>query len=207
MNLAIFIDKITTLGLEAIGLHYSFYSALIIDNKDPEFRGRLKVRSEELDLQPEIWVNPINIPLAGKGYGSFWIPAINSNVYLMFKGGNLRFPFWMYGGYFQGESPEAAQKENPNNFLFQTPGGLRYELNDETEAITLTNKVGYYISITKTGIEIKKGDETKSLGGYLSEILLQLQKLTVPTPLGTSGIPTNTAEFVKLDKELKKLLQ
>lgn len=67
------------------------YDAVVVDNQDPERRGRLRVVCDailghdatDLAIALEDWIEPA-FPWAGKGYGWFFVPANDAEVEIIF---------------------------------------------------------------------------------------------------------------------------
>lgn len=89
--------------------YFGFYRAIVVDNKDPNFFGRIKVSVPSLfvdiDLKSDgLWAAPANNPIGGRNkdmlddelenYGSLYIPEKDSWVWIFFEGGNLNNPYY-----------------------------------------------------------------------------------------------------------------
>jgi hypothetical protein len=193
-----FRKKLADYGLEYFGKFYSFYRGSVYDNKDPEVRGRLRIKCPQIydETSPNIWALP-----RGMHVGSYVIPQINDPIYITFENGDPRFPCWEYGWYYKSAAPDNAAVDN---YMFQTAGGQRIEFNDKDEKITLTNKGGFIIDLTKDGIKIHKGGD--SLKKSIDDLYAEIKLITVPTPLGPSGTPINQAKFDQLLQSVNKFL-
>jgi hypothetical protein len=193
-----FRETLRSYGLEYFGKYYSFYRGSVCDNDDPEVLGRLRVKCPQIygKISPDIWAYP-----RGMFSGSYVIPKINDPVYVTFENGDPRFPCWEYGWHYAEKAPTGSGKDS---FIFQTPAGQRIELNDSDEKITLKNKGGFVIDLTKDGIKIHKGGD--SLKKSLDNLYAEIKLITVPTPLGPSGTPINQAKFDLLLQSIEKFL-
>ena len=63
---------------------------IVVDNDDPEFQQRIMVTIPALDenvVWPK-WVRPLGVLVLGMGYGSFFPPAIGSEVFLFSRLGD-----------------------------------------------------------------------------------------------------------------------
>lgn len=190
---------------KCFGRYYSFYKAEVIDNNDPEKRGRIKVKchlfsgEENKDGNLQKWVSGKGM-LASDGYGGWWIPEVGDTVFLEFEEGDVNFPYYSSGEWLKDKSPYST-----NQKAFSTKKGLSILLDDDSEEITISNKEGYQIVVTKTGVDMIKG--SVSLGGLINDTNLGITKLTVPTALGPSGVPINIAEFQKVITDAKTLFK
>lgn len=151
------IERIKTFGLENVfNRYYSSYRAKVIDNKDPEKRGRIKVKIPVLfgdDPLPN-WVLPKEFRGAGfnsskkTGKGEFYPPKIDDWVFVEFEMGSLTAPMWS-GGWF-GEDKD-SNTELPKEFThvenepmvrgYRSPEGSRI-LYDETKEKTKLSIIG-----------------------------------------------------------------
>ena len=86
----------------------TIYRAVVVDNKDPENRKRLKLQIPQvLNSQSTEWawpVEPSNLELE--------VPEIGQGVWAMFEGGDPNFPVWL--GVF-GDSKNTSLKISINN--------------------------------------------------------------------------------------------
>jgi hypothetical protein len=67
---------------------YGVYRAIVIDNKDPLDKKRLKLQI------PQIFLTEIT-GWSWPGSSVFFIPVIGSTVWAMFEGGDPSFPVWL----------------------------------------------------------------------------------------------------------------
>jgi type VI secretion system secreted protein VgrG len=68
-------------------------SAFVTDNNDPQKLGRVKVRFFwQTDGQSSPWIRSVHL-YGGSGYGSYFVPEINSEVLVGFEGGDPQLPY------------------------------------------------------------------------------------------------------------------
>lgn len=151
MNLlANLIEKIKAFGLEQVfGRYYSTYRAKVTINKDPEKRGRIKVKIPMLFGDEELpnWVLPKNFRGAGKNKGEFYPPKVDDWVFIEFENGAATDAIYTGGWY--GETEEGAEistkfthvEEEPMVRGYIAPEGSRI-LYDETKEKTKLSIVG-----------------------------------------------------------------
>ncbi len=150
------------------------YRAIVMDNKDPEHRGRIKCKCPQV-LGAEVlnWALPC-LPYGGnKNTGFFSIPQEGSSVWIEFEQGDANRPVWVgvwwavpegendvpsetylkekaSGGSVWDEAETGEEiRESPDNHVWQTATGHRIEL-DETECqhkIKITDNKGQHILI------------------------------------------------------------
>ncbi len=122
------------------------YVGYVVDRKDPEQLGRVRVCVPGLIDPSSGWAWPLGTAGGGsKNRGFFAVPEENAEVALFFNQGDIDQPYYLaaHWGKPEGESevPEEAQKESPDNRVLATET-FRIEL-DETEGarkLKLTNK-------------------------------------------------------------------
>ena len=128
------------------------YVGYVVERKDPEMLGRVRVCVPGLIEPHSAWAWPLGTVGGGsKDRGVFAVPAENAEVALFFNQGDVDQPYYLaaHWGKPEGESevPEEAQKELPDNLVLATET-FRIEL-DETEGarkLKLTNrKTGDYL--------------------------------------------------------------
>lgn len=96
------IENVRNFGLERVfKRYYSVYRAAVVDNKDLQKRGRIKVKVPQLfgELTLPVMVEPLDFRNSAAGKGEFFPPDIGDWTYVMFEGGDQRFPLYMGGWY------------------------------------------------------------------------------------------------------------
>lgn len=198
-------ETIMQYGIEAMGRYYSCYRGFIVDNEDPEFLGRVRVRVPAIFGKQvlEKWALPKGM-FSGQSIGFFAIPKPGATVWVSFEGGDTRFPVWEYGWFSKGTTPKNAQRLNPNNYIIQTPEGQIIELDDETGHINIKNKAGDSIRIEEGGIFI--GNSSLNLGKFLDDLLGLLQNTQTTTSLGPQPF-LNVLEYTALKTKINNFLK
>ncbi|MEM6468163.1 MAG: phage baseplate assembly protein V [Planctomycetota bacterium] len=147
----------------AVEKYYGKYRGAVINNVDPEGRGRLLVQVPDvLGLNISSWALPC-APLAGPQMGAYMVPIIGAGVWIEFEGGNPDYPIWT--GCFWGsraEVPSLAQAGLPvsPNIVLQTTGQNSIMISDvpgPTGGIVLKSTTGAVISVNDVGITISNG--------------------------------------------------
>lgn len=83
---------------------YGKYRATVVQNIDPERRGRLQVIvTDASNVIPTSWAMPC-VPWAGLQMGMYIVPPIGAGVWIEFEQGNPDFPIWV--GCWWGSTPE-----------------------------------------------------------------------------------------------------
>lgn len=104
-----FIQSITRFGIEnAAKRYYSLYPAVVLSNEDPDKRGRITVKCEQLfgeNPLPNMAI-PRDFRYAGNGYGEFYPPEVDDVVWIEFEFGDPLCPVYSGGSYAKDELPE-----------------------------------------------------------------------------------------------------
>lgn len=169
------------------------WDGVVVDDKDPEKLGRVKVRIFDLhdENTPEaslLWAMP-NFPVGfvdpedtEKSGGFFHVPPVDSLVNIMFKHGDPSNPVWIGGwfpkapcitgreGYESGTRREALYNSNgqPSCPTWRSLRGHLIELDDEVCELRITSPTGHKITLSNG--EGEHGDGIKledSSGNYI----------------------------------------
>ena len=94
---------------------YGFYPCKVVNLKDPQNRGRIKVASAEL-LTDSIsaWCEPC-VPNCFEGSGDFCLPEIDDYVWVSFVEGDLNRPVYFGGWWNKDNSPLKKEYKNLDN--------------------------------------------------------------------------------------------
>ena len=142
---------------------YGKYRGKVLNNLDPQQRGRLIVQVPGvLGDNPSSWALPC-FPFGGKQSGLWCIPQVNSGVWVEFEGGDSNYPIWT-GSWFgsSSEVPSLAKTGNPvsPSVVIATGGKQTLMLSDlpgPTGGILLKTATGAKIAINDIGITISNG--------------------------------------------------
>ncbi len=125
---------------EAMKRYYGKYRGTVVNNVDPEQRGRIMAQVPDvLGLTPSSWALPC-MPIAGKQQGIFAVPQLGAGVWIEFEQGDPDYPIWVGGfwGLF-AEVPTAASVPPPitpsplgQNVVIQTTMQHTLVLSDAT---------------------------------------------------------------------------
>jgi uncharacterized protein involved in type VI secretion and phage assembly len=144
---------------------YGKYRALVVDNADPDRRGRLRL------LVPSVlagvtsgWALPC-APYGGSdGQGFFFIPERGDGVWVEFEAGLLEYPVWVGtfwakpGGSTEVPAPANSQ-DTPTSKIIKTANHT-IELADEAgaEALKILDSKSNKVTLDATGILIEDGN-------------------------------------------------
>ncbi|HYD37112.1 MAG TPA: phage baseplate assembly protein V [Allosphingosinicella sp.] len=180
---------------EALETYYGLYAGVVEDNKDPEDRGRVRVKLEWISADfTTDWANVAQI-YAGDGYGAYWIPEIEDQVIVAFMRGQLRQPIVLGSIYSQLATPKLVRSSSSDPKYFRTKGGHMLLMEDGTgrkvELIDATGDNSVVIDSEANSITVKSGGNvTVEAGGSL---VLKGKDITIKasTTVTVSGTTIN----------------
>lgn len=130
-------DLIARLVEKVEGRYYGKYRAFVVDNADPEDRGRLRLKIPSV-LNEEVlsgWALPC-VPYGGAAnQGFFFIPEVDAGVWVEFEAGNLDYPVWV--GTYWGKPGGESEVPKPNEATGAEEGSVQ---NPPTRKIIKTLK-------------------------------------------------------------------
>ena len=139
---------------------YGKYRACVVDNKDPEKRGRLRLLIPSVLGDTDTgWALPCFPFGGGKSYGWFAVPNVDAWVWAEFEEGDIARPIWTGTFWDRDEDvPEDAAKEEPTTRIFQTPSGhiMQFDDKKDEESFRLFHPREAEISIDKNGTLVLK---------------------------------------------------
>ena len=140
---------------EAQRRFYGKFRGFVVDNEDPEKRGRLRL-SVPAVLGEAVtgWALPC-VAFGGLAdQGLFMVPEVDAQVFVEFLAGELSDPVWT-GTFWRTESdvPEEAAVSPPTTRLLKTPSGHRLQFDDaeDAERVTLHHQAGASLDIDPNG--------------------------------------------------------
>lgn len=107
--------------------YYGKHRAFVINNEDPEERGRLKLHVPDI-LQDNItdWARPC-FPYSGDDVGNLFIPQEGDLVWAEFEGGDPNKAIWVGGTIAkpgeESEAPDEFKEDYPNKNVLKTSEG------------------------------------------------------------------------------------
>lgn len=131
-------EELRKKGLEAFGLFYGHYPASVVDNADPEGKGRLRVRCEQVLGKQAVWARPA-FALAGGKSGFLAFPDVGDGVWLVFQQGRPESPIWSGGWPGAGELADGA---GPGVHVWRTKGGQEVRLHEADDKVTVATAGG-----------------------------------------------------------------
>lgn len=142
---------------------YGKHRGTVIQNVDPEQRGRIQVMVPGvLGLLPSSWALPC-MPFAGKQSGVYVVPQIGAGVWIEFEQGDPDYPIWS-GGFWgsAAEVPALALAGNPASPSVVLQSGLQNgitisDVPGPTGGILIKSVSGAMILVNDVGITISNG--------------------------------------------------
>lgn len=162
------------------GLFHGVYPALVVDIKDPDAQGRVKVKlpwlADSDGAACELWARLVTM-MAGNNRGTWFIPDSNDEVLVAFEAGDARRPY-VLGALWNGQdkAPESMDGSGNNyrkvirsrngvkvtlddqdgqeQLVLETPGGQKVTLKDGPGAIEIVDSNGNSIKLESAGVTI-----------------------------------------------------
>lgn len=150
------------------GKFYGPYRGTVINNVDPDFKGRLLVEVPDVGgPEPCLWAEPAT-PAAGPGMGIYAIPPAGSGVWIVFEQGDPNYPMWI--GSMRGstaEVPPLALTGVPAspNIVLQTTGQNSLVISDNPAIGIMLKMATSMILMNSSGITITNGQAIFNMTG------------------------------------------
>lgn len=127
---------------ERSGRLYEAVIGIVVDNKDPDRLGRVKVRFPTLPIEDTSWWAPISAPGAGYDRGWWFLPEVDDEVLVMFEHGDVSRPV-VIGALWNGVDvpPEQNSGSNERRVLHSRENS-RITLDDDEGTITFEDGGG-----------------------------------------------------------------
>ncbi|HKX90963.1 MAG TPA: phage baseplate assembly protein V [Sphingomicrobium sp.] len=139
-------------------LYHGLYRGVVKGNTDPMQRGRLQVEVPGVPGASSMsWASPCS-PFGGKsGMGTFILPPVGANVWVMFEAGSPVDPVWI-GTFWGSGDTTPAQPATEQTKIFKCDG-LTVKLTDVPGAAMLEISIasGAKLKMGPNGIEIDNG--------------------------------------------------
>lgn len=160
--------------------YYGKYRAFVVDNEDPETRGRCKLTVPGvLGETISDWALPCFAYGGGQGFGVIAVPSVGSQVVAEFMEGDISSPLWT-GAFWRttGEVPEEFTGNSaPSAKVVKTESGhvMVFEDIDGDEKITLKSSAEAVLEMDSNGsfILTDSAGATVTLDASASEIKVE----------------------------------
>ena len=118
-------------GRPSAGQMPGLVEAIVVDNKDPDQLGRIKLKFPSLPEAPESFWARLVMPMAGKNRGWMTIPEIDDEVLVAFVHGDFNHAIVLGSLYNDVDKPPYANEDQENNLrVFQSRSGHRLTFDD-----------------------------------------------------------------------------
>lgn len=184
----------STRGLEKFcGRYYGIYPGKVIDNADPENRGRIRALcpainlAKEEDVSDSYWMLPcmngLGVdPETGQMTGFFHPPDVGTNVWVQFEFGDSRHPVYMGGWVTNKKASDTFDAEDALKKGIRTKTGHFIRMNDDAADLHLMISKGdgeggpspSFLTMTKEGHTMLTNDlgSTLYMNGEKPEVSL-----------------------------------
>ena len=152
------------------------YSALVLDNRDPEGLARVRVRVSGLDGETGagLWAR-VSTLMAGRNCGTWFMPAVGDEVLVAFEGGDARTPCVLGALWSANARPpetgdmttvtEMIRSRNgltlrilddagKGSVIVETAAGQRITLEDGTSSVRVEDGNGNSVTLASSGVTI-----------------------------------------------------
>lgn len=149
--------------LENFGLFYSVYRAKVVDNKDEENRGRIKVIVPGIiEIPKEGIIAEPCFSFCGRDYGEFIVPEVGDIVWVLFEQGDPKCPVWLGSWFTKEEVPEEFKKESKVRG-WKTPYGHVFIFDDKDKLIECHTKEGLKLVLDDNNDRIVLDDKGRRI--------------------------------------------
>lgn len=184
------------MNAHTLGHLHSMQLAQVIDNVDPDNRGRIKVR---LQSSPMVMWASVVAPSAGQGYGASFIPRIDEIVVVAFISQDSAL---VLGSIWAGSEsrPENADPQE-EHYVIRTPSDTVLDFDDSDPKVELRTRSGYRITITEGSggeVTIERGSQS---------VTMTASEITVDSagPVNINATTVNvSASMVQVDAAMSK---
>lgn len=180
------ISKVQNIGIEGVfRRYYGVYRGIVIDNSDPEKRGRVRImipsigHSNEGDVQEGIWALPCHSGLSvgegGEAHGFIYVPDVKDQVFVMFEKGILSNPLYI-GGWVHAGDVSRGRFNSVASKGIRTKAGHTIELDDDGGILISKGDGG---SVTSTMISLGANNEVVISNKFGSQVFLSEKEASV----------------------------
>jgi uncharacterized protein involved in type VI secretion and phage assembly len=169
---------------------YGVVSGIVINNKDPEKMGRVKVKIPRISGDEESNWARIAAFMGGKERGAFFLPEVDDEVLVAFEYGDINMPY-IIGSLWNGEDkPPEQNSDGKNNIrIIRSRSGHVIKLddtenNEKIEIIDKTQKNMIIIEKKNNKISIKS-DKDIELSAPNGKVIINAKDIEVSSTAST----------------------
>lgn len=123
---------------------------LVADVEDPDEIGRVKVRLPWYASGYERWARVAQV-YAGDGYGSTWVPEVDTEVLIAFAHGDMRWPYVLGALHSSVDPPPVSRSSSTDIKTLRTPAGSELSFDEGEGVIELKTPNGATIRLDEDG--------------------------------------------------------
>ena len=192
------IESVAQYGFERIfGRYYGIYRGIVIDNVDPERRGRCRIlipslgHQDDKDVPSDLYAIPCSTGLSvgnsGQPHGCFFPPDIGDQVFVSFEKGLSINPIYMGGWLHAGtENGGVLRSQDAHIKGIRTKHGHYISFNDESGVVTIERGAGEgAASGTKVTLD---GPTISVVSQDGSNIVVTTDTVTITATDGSKGV-------------------
>ncbi len=191
---------------------YGVVAGIVVNNKDPDKMGRVKVKIPRISGDEESnWARIVSL-MAGKERGAFFLPEIDDEVLVAFEYGDINMPY-VIGSLWNGiDKPPEDNANGKNNIrVIKSRSGHIIRLddtenNEKIEIIDKTEKNMIIVDTKNNKISIKsdKDIELSAPNGKISIEAKEIRtKSTSSTKIEAMDIETKSNNSTKIEASVK----
>jgi uncharacterized protein involved in type VI secretion and phage assembly len=139
------------------GAFYGVYEATVLDVRDPEGLGRVRVRPSSLRIGgvEKAWARLATL-MAGNRRGTWFVPDVDDEVLVAFEAGDPGRPYVVGALWSSAATPPETMDgagDNPRRVI-ATRGGARIAIDDAAQRVELVDANGNSIVLEPAGISV-----------------------------------------------------
>ena len=188
----------TSMNSHALGALHSLHLGKVVDNADPDARGRIKVLL--LATEMEMWASAV-VPSAGQGYGFSCLPKVDEVVVIAFI--TPEQPLVLGSIWSGSESAPADADPQEDHYLIQTPAGTIMEFDDnDGPKMEVRTPQGHRISVSDANggeVTVERGGQSINMNSseisIVSSAKVSVQASTVEISAGMVKVDAGMSKF------------
>ncbi len=191
---------------------YGVVAGIIVNNKDPDKMGRVKVKIPRISGDEESnWARVVSF-MGGKERGAFFLPEVNDEVLVAFEYGDINMPY-IIGSLWNGvDKPPEENANGKNNVrIIKSRSGhiIKFDDTENSEKIEIVDKTEKNMIIVDTknnkiSIKSDKDIEISAPNGKISIEAKEIQiKSSASTKIEAMDIQTKSSATTKIEATAK----
>jgi uncharacterized protein involved in type VI secretion and phage assembly len=118
--------------------YYGVVTGKVTSLQDPLSLGRVQIQLPFIDASDTAPWARIATPFAGNQHGHYFLPAVDSEVLVVFEHGDAKVPY-IIGGLWNAMSPPPRMSPEPTIHVIRTKAGNQIVIEEDPETITVQN--------------------------------------------------------------------